>query len=84
MTIDNKKAARLGTGTASNNTIDKPHSTKADPLLGWFNLAKPSRAPQPKKSWKRGKQRGRIDAFLAAQLALLIVLVVLTVGGVRV
>jgi len=82
MTIDKKAAQVASTGTASNNTIDKPYSTKADPLLG-FNLAKPSRNRQPKRSWKRSKQRGRIDAYLAAQLALLIVLIVLTVGGVK-
>ncbi len=61
MTIDNKKAARLGTGTASNNTIDKPHSTKADPLQGWYYLGagvKPSRTERTvKKSWKRGARQ---------------------------
>jgi len=30
---NNKKAARLGTRTAQNNAIDKPHSTKAAPPL---------------------------------------------------
>ena len=77
-----KKAARAGTRTASNTAFDSRNHTGSDPLIGWFNLAKPSRNRQPKRSWKRGKQRGRIDAFLAAQLALFIVLLVLIVGGV--
>jgi hypothetical protein len=55
-----KKAALAGTGTASNNTIDKPHSTKSDPLQGWYSLGagvKPSRTERTvKKSWKRGRK----------------------------
>jgi hypothetical protein len=58
MTIDKKAAQVASTGTASNNTIDKPHSTKADPLQGWYSLGaevKPSRPVRTiKKSWKRG------------------------------
>ena len=81
----NKKAAQVaGTRTAKNTAFDSRNHTGSDPLIGWFNLAKPSRDRQPKRSWKRGKQRGRIDVVLAAQLTLLIVLVVLIVGGVKV
>lgn len=80
----NKKAAQVaGTGTASKTALDNCNHTGTDPLIGWFNLAKPSRDRQPKRSWKRGKQHGSIDANLAAQLALLIVLVLLIVGGVQ-
>lgn len=82
MTKNNK--GRAPGKDATPKTTDSPNHTGSDPLLGWFNLAKPSRDRQPKRSWKRGKQRGRIDVVLAAQLALLIVLVVLIVGGVRV
>ena len=82
MTKNNKGRAPVKDATPK--TTDSPNHTGSDPLLGWFNLAKPSRDRQPKRSWKRSKQRGRIDAFLAAQLVLLIVLVVLIVGGVRV
>lgn len=60
MTIDNKKAARLGTGTASNTANDSRHSTKSDPLQGWYPLGadvKPSRTERTvKKSWKRGRK----------------------------
>jgi len=77
---DKKKPHTAGTGTASKTTFNSRHSTGNDPLLGWFNLAKPSRDRQPKRSWKRGKQRGRIDAYLAAQLSRLIVACLLIVG----
>jgi len=49
-----KKPHTAGTGTASKTTYDSLHSTKTDPLIGWFNLAKPSRDRQLKHSWKRG------------------------------
>ena len=79
----NKKAAQVaGTGTASNTAFNARHSTAHDPLKGWFDLAKPSRNRQQKRSWKRGKQRGRIDICLAGQLAMLAVITLLFVGGV--
>lgn len=70
----NKKAARLGTGTASNTANDSRHSTKTDPLTGWYSLGagvKPSRSERtPKRCWKRNS-RGRIDPLLALYLGLL-------------
>lgn len=79
---ENKKAATAGTGTASNTAFTERNSTAPDPLKGWFDLAKPSRNRQPRRSWKRGNQRGRIDTGLAAQLALLAVICILFVRGV--
>lgn len=53
----NKKAAQVaGTGTASKRAINEQHHTGSDPLLGWFNLAKPSRERQQQRSWKRGRK----------------------------
>lgn len=78
----NKKAAQVaGTGTASKTTFDSCNHTGSDPLIGWFNLAKPSRNRQQKRGWKRN-QRGLIDSELAGQLALLLVLLALIVAGV--
>lgn len=80
MTIKTKSRG-AGTRTASNTAFNsRNHTASTDPLIGWHNLAKPARARQQ----KRGKQRGRIDAYLAGQLAVLAVLVLLIVGGVRV
>lgn len=53
---NDKKAAQAGTRTASNSANDKADFTAPDPLLGWFNLAKPSRNRQQKRSWKRGRK----------------------------
>ncbi len=79
---DKKKPHTAGTGTASNTAFNDRHSTASDPLKGWFDLAKPSRNRQQKRSWARGKQRGQIDTYLAGQLALLAVIALLFVGGV--
>lgn len=54
---NNKKAAQVAsTGTASNNTLDKPNSTKANEMQGWYYLGadiKPSRTERtPKRSRK--------------------------------
>lgn len=50
-----KKAARAGTRTASNTAFDfRDHTVPADPLRGWFDLAKPSRDRRQKKSWRKG------------------------------
>ncbi len=54
-----KKAAPAGTGTASKTTFDKHHHIAADPFLGWFDLAKPSRIRQQKRGWQKGGQYGR-------------------------
>ncbi len=78
---DKKKPHTAGTGTASNTAFTERHSTAPDPLKGWFDLAKPSRNRQQKRNWKRGNQRGRIDAFLLAQLAMMAAIVLLIVGG---
>ena len=75
-----KKAARAGTRTASNTAFDSRNHTVPDPLMG-FELANPSRNRQPKRSRKRGKQRGRIDAFLLAELTMLANIALLLVGG---
>ena len=70
----NKKAARIGTGTASNTANDSHYSTKTDPLTGWYSLGvgvKLSRTERtPKRGWKR-KSRGGIDPLLALYLGLL-------------
>ena len=76
-----KKAAGAGTPTASNTAFDSRNHTGSDPLIGWFNLAKPSRDRQTKRGWKRN-QRGQIDSAVAGQLALLLVLLGLIVAGV--
>ena len=75
------KAEQVATRPASNTAFTERHSTAPDPLQGWFNLAKPSRNRQQKRSWKRGKQQGRIDPFLLAELALMAVIVLLIAGG---
>ena len=66
---------------ATPKIADSQNYTETDPLIGGFNLAKPSRNRQQKRSWKRGSQRGRIDALLAGQLALLAVVCILIVCG---
>ena len=75
------KAGQVATRPASNTAFTERHSTVSDPLQGWFNLAKPSRNRQQKRNWKRGKQQGRIDPFLLAELALMAVIVLLIAGG---
>jgi hypothetical protein len=76
---DKKKPHTAGTGTASKTTLDNRHSTGSDPLLGWFNLAKPSRDRQQKRSWKRNA-RGRIDRVMAADIVLLAIAALLILG----
>lgn len=76
-----KKAARAGTRTASNTAFDSRNHTGSDPLIGWFNLAKPSRSRKQKRGWKRN-QRGQIDIALAAQLVMLLVVLIMIVAGV--
>ena len=80
MTKNNK--GRSGGDRPTPKTSDTRNHTGTDPLIGWFSLAKPSRNRQQKRGWKRGNQRGRMDASLAGQLALLAVIVLLLVGGV--
>lgn len=49
---DKKKAVPAGTGTASKSTSGSRNHNRADPLTGWFSLAKPSRNRQQKRGWK--------------------------------
>jgi hypothetical protein len=58
-----------------------PDCNLQDPLVAWFGLAKSCRNRRQKTSWKRGKQHGRMDTFLAAKLILFIVTVLLLAGG---
>ena len=56
--MNNKiKPHTAGTGTASKTAFDSCNHTKTDPLIGWFNLAKPSRNRQPKRGWQRGARK---------------------------
>ncbi|MER2511721.1 MAG: hypothetical protein ABTQ25_04755 [Nitrosomonas ureae] len=84
MTIDNKRPHTASTGTAQNNTIDKPHSTKTDLLQGWYSLGaavKPSRTERtPKRGWKRNS-RGQIDPLLALYVALIVLSGLMIFGG---
>ena len=78
------KAEQVATRPASNTAITSRNSTsQQDPLVSWFALAKNAKA-RAVKSWKRGNQRGRIDAYLLALLALMFVSAALIVGGVKV
>ena len=79
MTKNNK--GRAPKRNATPKTTDSRNHTGSDPLIGWFNLAKPSRNRQTKRGWKRN-QRGQIDSAVAGQLALLLVLLGLIVAGV--
>jgi hypothetical protein len=76
--------AALGTALISPNTTSiaaHVSSTGAplrdDPLQGWYDLAKPSRARLQKKSWSR-KQRGFADP-LAMWCVLQIYCIVLSI-----
>jgi hypothetical protein len=80
MTKNNK--GRSGGDCPTLKTSDTRNHTGADPLAGWFSLAKPSRDRQQKRRWKRGNQRGRIDTYLAGQLVLLLVIALLFASGV--
>lgn len=81
MTKNNK--GRNGGDRPTPKTFDGRNHTGTDLLTAWFSLAKSSRIKcQQKRNWKRGNQRGRIDAHLAGQMALLIVIVMLAVSGV--
>ena len=74
MTKNNK--GRNGGDRPTPKTSANHDSTGNDSLIGWFNLAKPSRNRQMKRGWKRD-QRGAIDMTLAGHLALLLVLLAL-------
>jgi len=55
MTKNNKGRNWRGT-SATPKTTDSRNHTGSDPVIGWFNLAKPSRNRQQKKSWNRGRR----------------------------
>ena len=80
---DNKKAARLGTGTALNTAINKPHSTKLDLLTGWYSLGagvKPSRSERtPQRSWKHS-HKGRIDPLMTLYIGLMVLAALMLTG----
>ena len=79
MTKNNK--GRVPNQNPTPKTTDSPNHTGSDPLIGWFNIAKPSRSRQQKRGWKRN-QRGQIDYALAGQLTLLLVILALILVGV--
>ena len=81
MTKNNK--GRNGGDRPTPRTSNSQNHTGTDLLTAWFSLPKSSRIKrQQKRNWKYSNQRGRIDADLAGQLALLIVIVMLAVSGV--
>lgn len=55
MTKNNK--GRAPGKDATPKTADSRNHTAADPLIGWFNLAKPSRNRQQKRGWQRGARK---------------------------
>lgn len=77
--VDKKKPHTAVTGTASKTTFDKRNHTGVDPLLGWHELAKPSRNRQQKTGWKH-RSRGRIDPTMAAEIVLLAIAALLILG----
>ena len=54
MTIKTKGRAPKRNATPK-TTDSRNHTT--DPLIGWFNLAKPSRNRQQKRGWQRGARK---------------------------
>ena len=52
----NNKGRAPGKG-ATPSTTDTYNHTATDPLIGWFNLAKPSRDRQQKRGWQRGTRK---------------------------
>lgn len=83
MTTKTKGRNGANRATQDNQNTER-NSTSPDPLFGWFDLAKPSRNRQQKILWKRGNQRGHIDAWMAGHLVMLAVIIMLIVSGVRV
>jgi len=55
MSKNNK--GRNGGDRPTPKTTDSRNHTGTYPLIGWFNLAKPSRSRQQKRSWQRGGRR---------------------------
>ena len=57
MATANKKPWQAGNLRTASKQNDANHSTANDPLIGWFNLAKPSRNRQQKRGWQRGARK---------------------------
>jgi hypothetical protein len=59
MTPKNNKPRNGGNraGQKATTKTDTPDHTATDPLIGWFNLAKPSRNRQQKRGWQRGARK---------------------------
>ena len=55
MTKNNK--GRAPKRNATPKTTDSHNHTGSDPLIGRFNLAKPSRNRQQKRGWQRGARK---------------------------
>lgn len=55
MTKNNK--GRAPNQDATPKTTDSHNHTGTDPLIDWFNLAKPSRNRQQKRGWQRGARK---------------------------
>ena len=55
MTKNNK--GRVPIQNPTPKTTDSHTPTGTDPLIGWFNLAKPSRNRQQKRGWQRGARK---------------------------
>jgi hypothetical protein len=56
MDSTNKKSRTPGKD-ATPKPADSRNYTGTDPLIGWFNLAKPSRNRQQKRGWQRRARR---------------------------
>ena len=55
MTKNNK--GRVPIQNPTPKTTDSHNHTGTDPLIGWFNVAKPSRNRQQKRGWQRGARK---------------------------
>ena len=55
MTKNNK--GRAPDQNATPKAADSLERTVTDPLIAWFNLAKPSRNRQQKRGWQRGARK---------------------------
>ena len=51
------KGRRGAANVGADQTKSETKHTTPDPLVGWFNLAKPSRARQQKRGWQKGAKR---------------------------
>ena len=54
MTKNNK--GRNGGDRPTPKTTDSRNHTGSDPLIGWFNLAKPSRKRLQNRGWQGGRR----------------------------